>query len=59
MTSLCISRFWLLPHEEAQTIPEYALLLALLALAVVAATLLLGSGISEVFRLIGEALTRT
>jgi Flp pilus assembly pilin Flp len=57
LTSLYLSLCCLLDQEEGQTIPEYALLLALLALAVIASVLLLGSQISAVLVRLADALT--
>ena len=48
----------LLKRQEGQDLAEYAILIALIALAVVAAVTLVGTNISGVFSRIGSAVGR-
>ena len=47
----------LLKGEEGQTLTEYALILVLIAVAVIAVVLLLGTTIGDVFQQIVDGLT--
>ena len=49
-----LKRFW--TNEEGQDLAEYALLIALIALVVIAAVTLLGTQIQTVFNNIANAL---
>ena len=46
-----------LPNEEGQGLVEYALILVLVAIVVIAVLTILGQNVSDVFQQIADALT--
>ena len=47
---------WLATREEGQGLVEYALILVLVSIVVIAALLIIGTNVNDVFNQIGNAL---
>ena len=54
-----VSKVWKSEDEEGQTLVEYGLLLALIAIIVIVALLFLGPIVSRIFQNVGENLDGT
>jgi pilus assembly protein Flp/PilA len=57
MIKMFISNLLRRDDEEGQTLVEYGLLLALIAIVVIAALVVLGPIVSEIFDTVGDSLT--